>query len=123
MKDEGKMILLSIQSDARKKRVKRELKRLEKKFEEKWEKIKKDQLVRNKIVMTAYIENPQNKLTIQMRMEKLRAEFLAPPTPGMQYIQPVYYPRSMLYSIIVCTSFLFARSQYCIVIFCFSISM
>ncbi len=82
MKEEGKNILLSIQADARKKRLKKEWRRLEKKFEEKWEKIKQDQLTRNRIVMTAYIENPNNKLTIKMRMEKLREDFLAPPTPG-----------------------------------------
>jgi hypothetical protein len=80
-KQEGKDILMSIQRDARKKRVKKEHKHLLKAFEAKWAKKKLEMITRNKIVMTAYMENPSNKLTIQMRMQKLKEEFLAPPTP------------------------------------------
>jgi hypothetical protein len=80
-KNETKNILLSIQHEARRKRVKKEFRHLIKHFEHRWAKKKEEMITRNKIVTTAYLENPSNKLTIQMRMEKLKEEFLEPPKP------------------------------------------
>ena len=71
-----------MQREARRRRYKKQLKKIKKKFTKKWDKKKKQALERCELVMKAYIGDPVNKLTIEMRCTKLKEEFYEPPTPG-----------------------------------------
>lgn len=73
-------ILLKVQRDARRKRVKKEMKALKKKFTDKWAKKKGELIETARLGMLNFIASPENKVAMQMKVEKLKREFYAPPS-------------------------------------------
>lgn len=73
-------ILLKVQREARRKRVKKEMKNLKKKFTDKWVKKKAELIEAARIGMLAFVNSPDNKIAMQMKFEKLKREFYAPPS-------------------------------------------
>jgi len=79
-KQDDVKILLKVQREARRKRVKKEMKTLKKKFTDKWVRKKAELIETARIGMLAFVNSPDNKLAMQMKFEKLKREFYAPPS-------------------------------------------
>lgn len=80
-KQQDKDIVLKIQTDERSKRITKDLKQLKALFKSSFNERAVDMLGRARNRMTGYIENPDNKLAIDMKVEALKREFFANPTP------------------------------------------
>ncbi len=74
-------MLLEIQRDERKRQLAKKMKKMKDDFNNEWDLKSIDLRLKAKNRITSYIENPNNKLTIDMRFERLKREFYQPPTP------------------------------------------
>ena len=80
-KEEDRKLTLSVQKEERQHRVDKVMKAMKRNFKEVWKEKTADMLQKAKNKITAYIENPDNKLAIDMKFEALKREFFQPPTP------------------------------------------
>jgi hypothetical protein len=79
-KKEEKNIIIANQRDMRRRRVRKEMALLKKKFAKKWEIKKIDYIEKAKKRISAYIDDKYNERAIEMKFEKLKREFFAPPS-------------------------------------------
>jgi multidrug efflux pump subunit AcrA (membrane-fusion protein) len=80
-KEDEERIILKIQKEERMKRIAKDIKQLKSTFKKAFDRKSKDMLVRAKDRTTGYIENPDNKLAIEMKLQVLKKEFFANPSP------------------------------------------
>lgn len=80
-KQEDERITLANQRELRRRRVKAQMKRIKQKFIAEAANRCDDQLLKAKNRIAAYVEEPGNKLAIEMRFERLKREFFEPPGP------------------------------------------
>ncbi len=78
-KKEERYIIISAQRDVRRRRVRKEMTNFKKKFAKKWEKKKLEYIDKAKRRIDAYCADEYNKMAIEMKFEKLKREFFAPP--------------------------------------------
>jgi hypothetical protein len=74
-------LLLSIQREVRRKRVESEMDYLKLRFNVEFEHKAQQLYAKAKDRITGYIENPDNKLALELRFQQLKREFFANPTP------------------------------------------
>ena len=80
-KEEEKKLVLSVQKEERERRVDKVMKQMKANFKALWEEKTEVLLHKAKSRITAYIENKDNTLAIDMKFEQLKREFFQPPTP------------------------------------------
>lgn len=80
-KEEERKLLLSVQKEERQRRVDKVMRKIKDDFRREWEEKTEVVLAKAKSRITAYIENKDNKLAIEMKFEQLKREFFQPPTP------------------------------------------
>jgi len=78
---ENEKIILASQREVRRKRVKAQMKKVKNNFIAAAARKYKEIIDRAKRKITAYCEDPSNVLAIEMRYERLKREFFAPPSP------------------------------------------
>eukprot|EP01040_Poterioochromonas_malhamensis_P005054 gene5054-5417_t len=76
-----KRLLLSMQREVRRKRVEAEMSMLKLRFTVEFQEKAQEYYVKAKDRITAYIENPDNKLAIDLKFQQLKREFYANPSP------------------------------------------
>lgn len=74
-------ILMAIQREARRKRVEADIEHIKAVFHADYEEKARDMYLRAKDRITSYIDNPENKLALELKMQQLKREFHANPTP------------------------------------------
>ena len=79
-KKEEKNIILMSQKETRRRRVRKDMAKFKKKFAQKWVKQREEYITKAKMRIDAYIKDDYNKLAIEMKFEKLKREFFAPPS-------------------------------------------
>lgn len=78
-KMEERVVILASQREVRRKRVKAQMTKLKAQFVVSAARRYKEHIERSKRRITAYVDDPGNKLAIDMRFERLKREFLEPP--------------------------------------------
>ncbi len=79
-KKEERNVILMFQKEERRRRVRKDMQNLKKRFAKKWEQKRLDYIAKAKLRIDAYISNPENELAIEMKFNKLKREFFAPPS-------------------------------------------
>ncbi len=72
-------LLLGVQRDERRRRVRKDMQRLKKRFAEKWVVKKQEFIDKAKLRIGKYIEDPDNERAIEMKYERIKREFFMPP--------------------------------------------
>lgn len=80
-KEEEKKLTLSVQKEERQRRVDKAMRAIKENFRRDWEEKTDTILEKARARITAYIENKDNKLAIEMKFEQLKRDFFQPPTP------------------------------------------
>jgi predicted Holliday junction resolvase-like endonuclease len=83
LKDEENRVILAQQRINRQQRVENQLLTLKKKFTKKYKKIRTEMLEKTKITTKEFIGEKLNKLAMETKFKRFKAEFYAPPTPGI----------------------------------------
>jgi hypothetical protein len=73
-REKDRLLLLDVQTEMRRRRVARELKAMKKKFKERWAIQTEIELAKAKDRITAYINNKDNKLAIDMKFETTKRQ-------------------------------------------------
>jgi uncharacterized protein (DUF2132 family) len=73
-KEKDRLLLLDVQTEMRRRRVSKELKAMKKKFKERWAVQTEIELAKAKDRITAYINNKDNKLAIDMKFEAAKRQ-------------------------------------------------
>lgn len=74
-------VILTIQREQRKERIQEELQAMQRNYLNEFERKSNELILRAKERITIYIENPENKLAIDMKFNQLKREFFANPSP------------------------------------------
>jgi hypothetical protein len=74
-REEDRLLLLAVQKEERERRVKKALKKLKKGFRDEWKGKTGAMLMRAKNRISAYIENKENRMAIDMKFDALKREF------------------------------------------------
>lgn len=80
-KAEDKRLILAVQREERQRRVNKAMRAMKEQFKAVWAERTETMLQKAYNRITAYIENKENKLAIDMKFEQLKREFFQPPTP------------------------------------------
>mmetsp|Transcript_21860 Transcript_21860/g.48872 ORF Transcript_21860/g.48872 Transcript_21860/m.48872 type:complete len:1042 (-) Transcript_21860:89-3214(-) len=78
---EDRLLLLAVQKEERERRGRKALKKLKKGFRDEWKGKTGAMLMRAKNRISAYIENKENRMAIDMKFDALKRDFFQPPTP------------------------------------------
>jgi hypothetical protein len=80
-KEEDKKLILSVQKEERQRRVNKATRAMKESFKAVWAEKTDTMLKKARNRITAYVENKENTLAIDMKFDQLKREFFQPPTP------------------------------------------
>ena len=80
-RQEEERVIINNQRDLRRKRVKGQMKKIKQTFLAASRRKYMDLIASARRRVESYVSDPSNEMAIEMRLEKLKREFLAPPTP------------------------------------------